>query len=201
MTGSLYVPGNSWLHRLPAGLKLMLLVVFGTTLMWLDNLIILQIVLLTLVFLLIQTGVGIRAVWHQVRPMMILLLGLALYTSWIENPAQALEMTLRLSSLLLSGLLVTLTTSLTQMMTVLEGLLWPLERIGLLSAERVALAFGLTLRLIPDLLLQWTEIKEAQAARGVKTNISTLCVPMLMRTLRRAEEIAEAIDARSPKLK
>lgn len=201
MTGSLYVPGNSWLHRLPAGLKLMLLVVFGTTLMWLDNLIILQIVLLTLVFMLIQTGVGIRAVWHQVRPMMILLLGLALYTSWIENPAQALEMTLRLSSLLLSGLLVTLTTSLTQMMTVLEGLLWPLERIGLLSAQRVALAFGLTLRLIPDLLLQWTEIKEAQAARGVKTNISTLCVPMLMRTLRRAEEIAEAIDARSPKLK
>jgi biotin transport system permease protein len=83
------------------------------------------------------------------------------------------------------------------MMAVVEWLLQPLEKYGWVRADRVALAFGLTLRLIPELSLQWQEIREAQAARGIESSIFSLCVPMLLRTLRRADEIAEAIDARS----
>lgn len=199
MTGSLYVPGHSWLHRLPAGVKLALLAVLGAGLMWLSDLIALQLALLALIFLLAQAGVGAAQVWRQIRPMIVLLALLAIYTSLVQTPAEALEMTLRLLSLMLSGVLVTLTTPLAAMMEVLERLLKPLEKLGLLKADRVALAFGLTLRLIPELSLQWNEIREAQAARGLRTSVLTLCVPMLMRTLRRAEEIAEAIDARSLK--
>jgi biotin transport system permease protein len=199
MTGSLYVPGHSWLHRLPAGVKLALLAALGAGLMWLSNLIALQLALLILIFLLAQAGVGAAQVWRQIRPMIVLLALLAIYTSLVQTPAEALEMTLRLLSLMLSGVLVTLTTPLAAMMEVLERLLKPLEKLGLLKADRVALAFGLTLRLIPELSLQWNEIREAQAARGLRTSVLTLGVPMLMRTLRRAEEIAEAIDARSLK--
>lgn len=199
MTGSLYVPGHSWLHRLPAGIKLALLVMVGAVLMWLSDLIALQFASLLLIFLLAQSGVGATKVWRQIRPMMLLLAMLAVYTSLVQTPAQALEMTLRLLCLMLSGVLVTLTTPLTAMMDVLERLLKPFEKLGLLKADRVALAFGLTLRLIPELSLQWNEIREAQAARGLKSSVLTLGVPMLIRTLRRAEEIAEAIDARSLK--
>jgi biotin transport system permease protein len=56
--------------------------------------------------------------------------------------------------------------------------------------------FGLTLRLIPELTVQWQDIREAQAARGLKANPFTLGVPMLLRTLRRAQDIADALDAR-----
>jgi biotin transport system permease protein len=199
MTGSLYVPGHSWLHRLPAGVKLALLAALGAGLMWLSDLIALQLALLVLIFLLAQADVGAVQVWRQIRPMIVLLALLAIYTSLVQTPAEALEMTLRLLSLMLSGVLVTLTTPLAAMMEVLERLLKPLEKLGLLKADRVALAFGLTLRLIPELSLQWNEIREAQAARGLRTSVLTLGVPMLMRTLRRAEEIAEAIDARSLK--
>ena len=199
MTGSLYVPGHSWLHRLPAGIKLALVAMVGALLMWLSDLIALQFALLVLIFLLAQSGVGATKVWPQIRPMMLLLAILAVYTSLVQTPAQALEMTLRLLCLMLSGVLVTLTTPLTAMMYVLERLLKPFEKLGLLKADRVALAFGLTLRLIPELSLQWNEIREAQAARGLKSSVLTLGVPMLIRTLRRAEEIAEAIDARSLK--
>ena len=199
MTGSLYVPGHSWLHRLPAGVKLALLAVLGAGLMWLSDLIALQLAVLVLIFLLAQAGVGAAKVWRQIRPMIVLLALLAIYTSLVQTPAEALEMTLRLLSMMLSGVLVTLTTPLAAMMEVLERLLKPLEMLGLLKADRVALAFGLTLRLIPELSLQWNEIREAQAARGLRTSVLTLGVPMLMRTLRRAEEIAEAIDARSLK--
>jgi biotin transport system permease protein len=167
--------------------------------MWLSDLIALQLALLVLIFLLAQADVGAVQVWRQIRPMIVLLALLAIYTSLMQTPAEALEMTLRLLSLMLSGVLVTLTTPLAAMMEVLERLLKPLEKLGLLKADRVALAFGLTLRLIPELSLQWNEIREAQAARGLRTSVLTLGVPMLMRTLRRAEEIAEAIDARSLK--
>jgi len=81
-------------------------------------------------------------------------------------------------------------------MAVVLWLLQPLERLGLVNTERVALAFGLTLRLIPELSVQWHEIREAQAVRGLSANPLTMGVPMLLRTIRRAHEIAEAIDAR-----
>jgi biotin transport system permease protein len=44
--------------------------------------------------------------------------------------------------------------------------------------------------------VQWQDIREAQLARGLTPSPFTMGVPMLMRTLRRADEIAEAIDAR-----
>jgi biotin transport system permease protein len=46
------------------------------------------------------------------------------------------------------------------------------------------------------LTVQWQEIREAQAARGLKANPFTMGVPMLLRTLRRAQDIADALDAR-----
>ena len=82
------------------------------------------------------------------------------------------------------------------MMEVLIWLLQPLHKLGWINSERVALVFGLTLRLIPELSLQWQEIREAQIARGLKPSPFTMGVPMLLRTLRRAQEIAEALDAR-----
>jgi biotin transport system permease protein len=50
--------------------------------------------------------------------------------------------------------------------------------------------------LIPELSTQWHDIREAQAARGLSASPLTMAIPMLLRTIRRAHEIAEAIDAR-----
>ena len=97
---------------------------------------------------------------------------------------------------MLGALVVSVSTSISELMAVVLWLLQPLERLGLVNTERVALAFGLTLRLIPELSVQWHEIREAQAARGLSANPLTMGVPMLLRTIRRAHVIAEAIDAR-----
>jgi biotin transport system permease protein len=82
------------------------------------------------------------------------------------------------------------------MMQVVVWLLSPFQRLGWVDAERIALGVGLTLRLIPELAVQWQDIREAQLARGLTPSPFTMGVSMLMRTLRRADEIAEAIDAR-----
>ncbi|WP_222852772.1 energy-coupling factor transporter transmembrane component T, partial [Bordetella pertussis] len=74
----------------------------------------------------------------------------------------------------------------------------PAERLGLLNAAQVALALALALalRFIPEIWRNYQEIREAQAARGLGAHPLALLVPLVVRTLKRAEEVAQAIDAR-----
>ena len=102
----------------------------------------------------------------------------------------------RLLALLLFAISVIATTSVTAMMAVVEKFLQPFDRWGWIRADKVALMFGISLRLMPVLLEQWHEIREAQAARGYRASPLALLVPMLVRTLQRAAEMADAIDAR-----
>jgi biotin transport system permease protein len=134
--------------------------------------------------------------WSRVRGLFWLLLALMLYTLVVQSAEHAIALGLRVTTLLLAALVVSVSTSISQLMAVVLWLLQPLERLGWVDTQRVALAFGLTLRLIPELSLQWHDIREAQAARGLSANPLTMAVPMLLRTIRRAQEIAEAIDAR-----
>ena len=196
MLGSLYLPGNTWLHRKPAGLKLAVLALTSSSLMWVHSPLFLLVACALVCFLVRGAGASLRQVWQQLRPLVWLLLVLGGLSVWSQGLLQALEMVLRLLTLVLAALVVTMTTPLTQMMQVVVWLLWPLQRLGWVDADRVALGVGLTLRLIPELGVQWQDIREAQLARGLTPSPMTMGVPMLLRTLKRADEIAEAIDAR-----
>ena len=197
MKGSLYIPGQGWLYRVPAGRKLLVLVVLGAVLMLLHGLAILTLSLLAVTGLLYQSGLLRKKLWLQLKPMVWFLSILCIYSAWVQSPEAALEMLLRLSSLILAALLVSMTTPITQMMDVVVWLLRPFARLGWVDPYKVSLALGLTLRLIPELSVQWNDIREAQSARGIKPGVMTMLFPMLVRTLRRAEELSEAIDARS----
>lgn len=194
--GSLFFPGDSWLHRLPGGFKLGLLAVLGGALMWVHDWRLLMLVLAVVLTLLWQTGLSVAMLWLHVRGLFWLLLALMLYTLVVQSAEHAIALGLRVTTILLAALVVSVSTSISQLMTVVLWLLQPLERLGWVDTQRVALAFGLTLRLIPELSLQWHDIREAQAARGLSANPLSMAVPMLLRTIRRAQEIAEAIDAR-----
>lgn len=194
--GSLFVPGNSWLHRLSAGLKLGLLAVAGAGLMWVNDWRVLSAVLVAVVGLLWRTGTPVALLWLRVRSLFWVLIVLMVYTAVVQSVEHAVVIGLHVSVLMLGALVVSVSTSISELMAVVLWLLQPLERLGLVNTERVALAFGLTLRLIPELSVQWHDIREAQAARGLSANPLTMGVPMLLRTIRRAQEIAEAIDAR-----
>ncbi len=196
MIGSLYLPGNTRLHRASAGLKLAVLAVASTALMWVHSPALLFVVCVLVCLSVRSTGASLQQIWQQVRPLVWLLLVLGGLSVWPHGVLQTLEMILRLCTLVLAALVVSMTTPLTQMMHVVARLLRPFERLGWVDAERVALGVGLTLRLIPELGVQWQDIREAQLARGLKPSPLTMGVPMLLRTLRRADEIAQAIDAR-----
>jgi biotin transport system permease protein len=140
--------------------------------------------------------ISMRGVWLRAKPLVWFLLVIGLYVAWADGWYPAAAAMLRLASLVMLGLLVTLTTPLSAMMDVVTVVMRPLERLGLVRAERVSLAFGMTLRMVPELYSQWNQIREAQAARGLESHPVALIVPMLVRTLKRADDMAEAIDAR-----
>jgi biotin transport system permease protein len=194
--GSFYFPGDSWLHRLPAGVKLAVLVFAGAGLMWVHDWRVLLLVLAVVLVLLYHSEVGVLPLWLHLKTLSWLVLVFVLFTAFAQTPLVALEVGLRICTLLLGALLVSMTTSIARMMEVLIWLLQPFQKLGWVNSERVALVFGLTLRLIPELSVQWQEIREAQAARGLSANPFTMGVPMLLRTLRRAQDIADALDAR-----
>jgi biotin transport system permease protein len=196
MIGSLYLPGNTWLHRVRAGLKLAVLAIGSTALMWVHSPSLLLVACALVCLSVRWAGVSLQQVWQQLRPLVWLLFVLGGLSVWSQGLWQALEMILRLLTLVLAALVVSMTTPLTQMMQVVAWLLKPFQRLGWVDADKVALGFGLTMRLIPELGVQWQEIREAQLARGLTPSPLTMGVPMLLRTLRRADEIAEAIDAR-----
>lgn len=199
MKGSLYIPGQSWLHRLKAGQKLIALAILGAVLLMVHSLTVLTAVLMTVLWLTYRSGLSPVKLWRNLRTMAWFMLMLGIYSAWVQSPGAAAEMLLRLSSMIVLALLVSMTTPITQMMAVMEWLLRPFARMGWVDANKVSLAFGLTLRLIPELSLQWDEIREALLARGIKPGVLTMLFPMLVRTLRRAQEISEAIDARAVK--
>lgn len=196
MKGSLYLPGTSWMHRARAGHKLLALALFGTLMMQMHSLALLAGVAVVLMGCAYQTGIALKKIWDGLRPIWIFMLVFAAYTAWLQSPELALQLVMRVTGLMTAALLVSMTTPITQMMAVLEWVLQPLARLGWVNIYKVSLVFGLTMRLIPELSVQWHDIREAQSARGIEPGVMTMLGPMLVRTLRRAEEIAEAIDAR-----
>lgn len=198
MMEPLYVAGQTPLHRLPAWLKLAALVAAGAGLFMLRDPRWLALAFAAAVGLTRSTGVTAAAVWRQTRGLLWVLLAVALFTGWFQGWLEALAVVLRVGAMVGLALAVTLSTRTSDLIAVCERALTPFERIGLVDAGKVALALALALRFVPEIWGNFQEIREAQAARGLGAHPVALIVPLIVLTLKRAQEVAEAIDARSP---
>jgi len=103
----------------------------------------------------------------------------------------------------LSALLGALLSPL-ELAAAIEGLLRPLARLGL-PVRRLALVIGIALRSVPELQREAGRIAKAQAARGAPISGSlqrrlrrllAVFIPLFLGSLRRAERLAEALEAR-----
>ena len=189
---------DSWLGRLPAGLKLLGLLAMATAFVLITQPVVLgtSALLSFLVWRRVAGPINWRA-WQNAAWVGLTIGGVVAYVAFFSGIDQALVVLFRLLALLFAALAVVLSTPTTAMMQAVQTALMPLGKFGWVNPAKVALAFGLTLRLIPVLLQQWQEIRVAQAARGLSAAPHALLIPMLARTIRRADELAEAIDARA----
>lgn len=112
---------------------------------------------------------------------------------------------IRLTILLLSGSLLTLTTTTIDITEAFERLLMPLARIGV-PAHEFSLILGIALRFLPQFAEELHTIRVAQLSRGAKlatsptrsgiAGLTSLLVPLFASAFRHADTLANAMDAR-----
>jgi biotin transport system permease protein len=191
----LYVPGPSPVHAVPAGVKLLGLLAACTALLFVHAPPVLAALLLGLAALYRVAGLRAREVGWALRPAAVLLPCLFALHALLSGWRPALALVLRMAVLLGLATLFTLTTRVSDMLEVLERALRPLRWVGL-SPARVGLMFALTVRFIPVLFAHLEEIREAQRARGLEHDARAVLVPLLVKTLRMADALTDAMEAR-----
>lgn len=185
-----YLPGTSVVHRCPPGVKLLLLAVLLVPAVRYP---VAMLVPTVLVYVLAR--IPWRVAWATVRPLWILLLVTGVFQVLTLGWERAVAVVGGLLvSVALAGL-VTLTTRVTDMLDVLMRGLRPLRRVGV-DPFRVALLLALTIRCVPMLAGIVAAVREAQLARGAGRNPVALAVPVVVRTLRAADALGEALTAR-----
>jgi len=195
MTIGLYHPGHSPLHRLSAGTKVTGLLVaslalFLTPSVWFAFW---SVPVAFAVYL--STGAPFRRLMAQLRGPAILL-GLVLaFHLLFGSVADGLLAVARFATLILLASAVTLSTRISEMAELVEWGLQPLRPVGV-NPEKVGLAIALAIRFVPLIAEEFRHIREAQAARGLAANPLALIVPLVIRTLKSADELADAIEAR-----
>ncbi|HYE00379.1 MAG TPA: energy-coupling factor transporter transmembrane protein EcfT [Alphaproteobacteria bacterium] len=195
MIAALYHPGASPLHRAGAGVKLLGLAGIAAAAFLLPHPGAQAGLLALALAAWAACRLPARRLWGPGRGA-LLLAALILGVNWaLGDPELGAAAALRFLALLAAALLVTSTTTVSAMTAALERALAPLRPLGV-SPEGVALALSLAIRLIPLLMAEAGRVREAQRARGLDRSPVALFVPLVVRTLRIAEELAEALDAR-----
>ena len=194
-TLGLYQPGSSVLHRLPAGAKLLCLVLLGASSVFLTYWwLVLGLIGLLLVAYAVA-GIGPRLMVKQLRPLLWLLAFTAVYHVWVTGWQRAVVVGGTIVLLVLAAALVTLTTPATQLIDAVVRVLGPFRRFGV-DPDRVGLILTLGIRCVPLVADLAGQVREAQLARGTGTSWKAFAVPLIVRALRDADAMGEALVAR-----
>lgn len=191
----LYLPGTSPVHRAPAGLKLLLLVVAGVGSVFLDEPWQVLVALGAVTVLYGAAGISLRVAGAQLRPLLWIALGTAVFHVVATGPARAFVVVGVLAVLVLLAALVTLTTRTTDLVDAIVTVCRPLRRLGV-DPERVGLLLALGIRCVPVVVGLAQEVRDAQRARGLGASPRAFVVPLIVRSLRHADSLGEALVAR-----
>lgn len=191
-----YVPGDTLVHRTPAGWKFVALLgyILATTIAvktWPLALACLAVISLFYVLARIPARLAVQ----QTAPVLPVLLVLGAFQWWQRGWEFAAVTVVVLLSSVAAAALLTLTTTIAELMAAIENGLTPFARFGL-PVETISLAISLTIRLIPLQLATVTEVLAARKARGAGFSIAAFGTPVMVRSIRRARLLAEALIAR-----
>ena len=219
-----YFQSDSVIHKLDPRFKLTELIAFIVFLFLANNFISIGMLAAVVVIIILASKVPVKMYLRNFKVILpIILLTAILNAFYITDGtvlfkwgvisissggiSRAAFVTLRIFLLIVVSAVLTYTTTPTELTDAIESLLSPLKFIGLREAVHVlAMMMTITLRFIPTLTEETDKIISAQKARGadmesggiikrVKSLIPIL-IPMLIISVRRAYELAEAMDCR-----
>lgn len=194
-TIGLYRPGESLLHRIRPGFKLTVLVAAGVGSVFLNTTwqVLAAVGAVLIGYLL--AGFSPRTIGSQSRPLLWVLVAIGAFHWIVTGPARAFTSVGVILALVLLAGLVTPTTRSQDLSDCLVGALRPLRRVGF-DPERFGLLLALSLRSVPVIVALAHEVRDAQQARGLTASSRAFAVPLLIRALRHADALGEALVAR-----
>lgn len=217
-----YIPLDSFVHRLDPRAKIMamlfMLIAIFFPAGWIGYALIGAAAVATILLAKLSFGF----IWKALKPMLFmlcflmvvnclviktgtLLIALGPITIYSDAVSQTLYIAVRLILMIMITTGLTATTKPLDMTLGIEDLLSPFEKLHVPSHE-IAMLISIALRFIPDLIEETQRIMKAQASRGVDLAegklsekimaILSLIVPLFVSAFQRAEDLANAMEAR-----
>ena len=217
-----YFPGDTIAHRLDPRTKILLVVLYIVALFCANSLLAYGILALVLAVCVRVSHVGLKSLVRGLKPVVFIIVftgvlnlfftpGDHTLVEWgvlriTETGARnALFMVLRIMLLIMGTFLMTYTTSPISLTDGLERLLNWMKKLHV-PVHELAMIMSIALRFIPTLIEETDKIMSAQKARGADFESGSIIqkakalipilVPLFVSAIRRAEELATAMECR-----
>ncbi len=217
-----YYPTNSPIHKLDPRAKLIFSLLFMIFIFFAKSYTAFFYVIIFLSAVTIIAKIPLKIVLKSLKLVLFLLIFTGLINLFLYNEGRVLahwwvftitdrgidftiKLALRLSLLIIGTSMLALTTTPMELTDAIESLLKPLKYIKV-PVHDIAITMSIALRFIPTLMEETDKIIAAQKARGaafdtgkvherVKSMVPIL-IPLFVSSFRRADELADALDAR-----
>ena len=217
-----YYPKKSIIHRLDPRVKLAGTFLYIISLFFIKNFLGYIPALIYITVALVLSGVPLRHILKGLKPVMLLIVLTGVINLFMtpgddvlvtflkltiteRGLKKAAFFVIRLLFLIISSSLLTYTTTPNQLTDGIEKAFKPLNKIKI-PVHEFALIMSLALRFIPILVEEADKIIKAQSARGADfeegkmleriKSMASILVPLLVSAMRRADDLALAMDAR-----
>jgi biotin transport system permease protein len=194
----LYHHTQSVVHRLPAGLKLLLLAASIVGLTFLREPWQVGTAALVVVGLYALAAIPPRVAFAQLKPL-LWFLPFTVGFQWLFNGWRPAVVTFGVLVLAVSlAALMTLTMRVSELLDLCERGLRPFRRFGV-DPDRVGLLLALTIRCVPlvtGIAADAWQAKKARGVPGLRNAAVALAAPTVVRALRSADALGDALRAR-----
>ena len=193
--GSLYSDQPTWLHRVPAGIKLAVLALLGTGVFVTSQITLLSASAVCCVLIYASLGKATYRAKSLLIGVLIASALICLFHLYMHQPTVGVISVLRLLSTTLMGIALTLTTRHTDLLMVLEWLLSPLRLLGL-HPDRLSLQVALMLRFTEHFFIVWRRLDDAHRLRTGKAGGFKILAPLTIQMLIAARRVADTLHMR-----
>lgn len=195
---SFYSTQRTWLHGLSAGSKLLALLCLGVGLYATHHITLLSFI--AAACMLVYASMG-RTGWRARKWLVPLVVGCVLVVGFHAYWLQAnlgIVSALRMISITLMGIALTLTTQPSDLLQTLEWALKPLHKLGLPS-HRIALQLALMLRFVEHFFMVWQQLDDAHKIRTGSSGGLRLLAPLTLHMLQSAKRVSDTLALRLPR--
>jgi energy-coupling factor transport system permease protein len=217
-----YMPLNSPMHKMDPRFKIVAMLIVMVSIFLPSGYFGYAVLGSSLVLALLIAKLKIKMIIRAMKPMMFMLVfltfinALVLRTGYVvidfmgfklysDALFQTLYIVVRLTLMIMVTTILTASTKPLDLTLAIEDLFKPLKKYGF-PAHEIAMMISIALRFIPTLIEETDRIMKAQASRGVDLKegslkekimaILSLIVPLFVSSFQRAEELADAMEAR-----